>query len=104
MASGYRVWGRVYLRAVPAATLAPLGALFVIAATGQSIASNRGAHVSRPVHVGTLTDRDAEVLSGLHPGDQVIVYPSDQVQDGLRVKPRTLQTPPNESALLDPAK
>jgi hypothetical protein len=42
----------------------------------------------RPVQVGVLTDRDAEVLSGLNPGDSVIIYPSDLVHDGLRVQPR----------------
>ena len=104
LASGYRVWGRVYLRAVPAATLAPLGALVRDRGDWAVYRIEQRRARLRPVHVGTLTDRDAEVLSGLHPGDQAIVYPSDQVQDGLRVKLRTLQTPPNDSALLDPAK
>ena len=31
---------------------------------------------------------EAEVLSGLAAGDQVIVFPSDRVRDGLRVRPR----------------
>jgi hypothetical protein len=37
---------------------------------------------------GTLTDRTAEVLSGVDPGDALIMYPSDQVHDGLRVERR----------------
>jgi hypothetical protein len=38
--------------------------------------------------VGTLSDRTAEVLAGVDPGDALIMYPSDQMRDGLRVKAR----------------
>jgi HlyD family secretion protein len=38
--------------------------------------------------VGTMTDRRAEVLAGLEDGDSVVVYPSDQVHEGLRVRSR----------------
>jgi HlyD family secretion protein len=99
LAPGYRVWGRVYLRAVPTAILAPLGALVRDRGGWAVYRIEEGRARLRPVRVGTLTDRDAEVLSGLSSGDQVIAYPSDQVQDGLRVRARTSQVAvPNESA------
>ena len=88
LAPGYRVWGRVYLRQLPSAILAPLGAL--IRDNGDwalyRIEQER-AHL-QAVRVGVLTDRDAEILSGVNPGDSVVVYPSDLVHDGLRVQPR----------------
>lgn len=105
LAPGYRVWGRVYLRTVPAATLAPLGALVRDRGDWAVYRIEQERARLRSVHIGTLTERDAEVLSGLSPGDQAIVYPSDQVQDGLRVRVRSLQQPaPRESVIPDPPK
>jgi HlyD family secretion protein len=91
LAPGYRVWGRVYLREVPDAVLAPLGALVRDRGEWAVYRIEEGFARLRTVRVGTLTDRDAEVLSGISPGDRVIVYPSDQVRDGLRVRARERQ-------------
>jgi len=105
LAPGYRVWGRVFLRTVPAATLVPLGALVRDRGDWAVYRIEQGHAHLRSIRIGTLTDRDAELLSGLSPGDRVIVYPSDQVQDGLRIRVNTLQTPLNENPLpIDPAK
>jgi hypothetical protein len=38
-----------------------------------------------PVELGQRDDRTAQVLSGLAPGDRVILHPSDAIQEGLRV-------------------
>lgn len=89
LAPGYRVWGRVSVRQVPSAVLVPLGAL--VRDSGNWAVyrvEQQRAHL-RPVQVGILTDRDVEILSGVNSGDAVIMYPSDLVQDGLRVHPRT---------------
>jgi HlyD family secretion protein len=40
------------------------------------------------VKVGTLTDLDAEIASGVNAGDDLVVYPSDRVTDGVRVRAR----------------
>lgn len=88
LAPGYRVWGRVYLRQLPSAIVAPLGAL--IRDSGDWAVyriEHERAHLRR-VRVGVLTDRDAEILSDLRPGDPVITYPSDLVHEGLWVRPR----------------
>jgi HlyD family secretion protein len=89
LAPGYRVWGRVYLREVPAAVLVPLGALVRDRGEWAAYRVEHGRARLRPVRVRTLTDQDAEVLTGLNTGDLVIVYPSDQVQDGVAVRERT---------------
>ena len=88
LAPGYRVWGRVYLRQLESAILAPLGALIRDRGDWAVYRIEQGRARLRAIRVGTLTDRDAEILAGVDPGDQVVVYPSDQVQDGLRVRPR----------------
>jgi HlyD family secretion protein len=85
---GYRLWGRVVLRQAPKAVKAPLGAL---------VRSNGGWAVFRvadgralltPVEVGALTDREAEIRKGLRGGERVVVFPSDRVRDGVRVRAR----------------
>ena len=88
LAPGYRVWGRVYLRECASAVLAPIGALVRDNGQWAVYRIERGRARLRPIEVGTLTDRSAEVLTGVDPGDLLIVYPSDQVHDGLRVQPR----------------
>jgi HlyD family secretion protein len=88
LAPGYRVWGRVYLRTSPSAVLAPLGALVRDNGHWAVYRIERGRARLRSIQVGTLTDQTAEVLGGAHPGDVLIVYPSDQVRDGVRVRPR----------------
>jgi HlyD family secretion protein len=44
--------------------------------------------VERPIRVGHRNSLDAEVLDGLAVGDQVIVHPSERVNDGTRVDVR----------------
>jgi HlyD family secretion protein len=93
LAPGYRVWGRVYLRQVPAAILAPLGALVRDSGDWAVYRIEQQRVHLQPVRVGVLTDRDAEIISGLNASDSVILYPSDLVHEGLRVKPRAAGTP-----------
>lgn len=85
---GYRVWGRVFLRQESAALTAPLGAL-VRADGGWAVYRVTDARARlTPVQVGAMTDRVAEIRGGLRPGDALVVFPSDQVRDGVRIKPR----------------
>lgn len=88
LAPGYGVWGRVFLRRESRAERVPLGAL---------VGSGRGWAVFRieggrarltPVSVGAMTDREAEIRGGLRAGDAVVVFPSDLVRDGVRVRAR----------------
>jgi len=90
LAPGYRVWGRVYLRELPSAILAPLGAL-IRDNGGWAVYRIEGSRAQlRPVDVGVITDRDAEIRSGLSTGDRVVIYPSDLIHDGVAVRSRQL--------------
>ena len=42
----------------------------------------------RSVRIGHLGGTGAEVLAGIAPGDEVVIFPSDQVTPGVRVKTR----------------
>ena len=48
-----------------------------------------GKAVRRRVEVGEQNGLEAEIRSGLDAGAPVIVFPSDDVQDGVAVTPRT---------------
>ena len=88
LAPGYRVWGRVYLRRTPSAIVAPLGALVRDKGGWAVYRVEDGRARLHAVQAGALTDQDAEIVSGLAPGDRVIIFPSDQVHDGVKVRPR----------------
>ena len=45
----------------------------------------------RRVELGRRNDEYAEVLSGLEPGDHVVLYPGDSIRDGSRVRLRTAE-------------
>lgn len=85
---GYRVWGRVFLRREAGATKAPLGALVRKDGGWAVFRIVDGRARLTPIEVGALTDREAEVRHGLKAGDRVVVFPSDKVDDGVRVTER----------------
>ena len=86
---GYRLSGRVFLRRTPQALKAPLGALVRSEGRWAVFRVMDGRARLTPVQVGALTDREAEIIQGLHADDEVVVFPSDQVRDGARVKRRS---------------
>lgn len=88
LAPGYRVWGRVILRRAADASKVPLGALVRQDGDWAAFRIERGRARLTKVRVGAMTDREAEVTAGLSPGDRVVVFPSDRVRDGARVKAR----------------
>ncbi len=88
LAPGYRVWGRVFLHETPSAVIAPAGALVRDSGGWAVFRIEQGRARLRPVKVGAITDRDAEILEGAADGDSLVVFPSDQVRDGVRVKAR----------------
>jgi HlyD family secretion protein len=88
LAPGYRVWGRVWLRQTASTVLAPLGALVRDNGEWAVFRIEGGRARLRRVRVGVVTDQDAEILQGAEPGDQLVNFPSDQIKDGLRVKPK----------------
>jgi HlyD family secretion protein len=59
------------------------------AGTGWAVFKAEGGRARlTPVEVGRRNGLEAQILSGLGPGDQVILHPSDQVADGVKVEAR----------------
>ena len=59
------------------------------AATGWAVfKAEDGRARLTPVEVGHRNGLEAQILSGLAAGDRVILHPSDQVADGVKVEER----------------
>ncbi len=64
----------------------PASALFRREAGWGAFVVEAGRARPRDVLVGHRGESEAEVLGGLRAGERVILYPSDQVDDGVRVE------------------
>lgn len=64
----------------------PTGALFRDGSRWALFAVQRGRAVRRTVQIGQRTPRAVQILDGIAPGDTVILYPSDRVNGGARVR------------------
>ncbi len=85
----YRVDARVVIAAAKNAVRVPLGALF---RRGEGWAIYKvvdGRAVLTPVQVAEADSRYRAVVEGILEGDEVVVFPSSSVGDGVRVKPRS---------------
>ena len=69
----------------------PTGALFRTGEGWSVFAVRDGRARLTQVEVGHRNDSEAEVLSGLVEGDRVILYPSDRIDDGTRIRLRRVE-------------
>jgi HlyD family secretion protein len=88
LGDGFRVDARIEVWAGDGVLAIPASAL-VRAGSGWSVfILDAGRALLRPVEVGHMGEGAAEVRNGIASGDVVIVFPSDKVRDGVRVRPR----------------
>jgi HlyD family secretion protein len=70
----------------------PSGALFQSGDTWQTYVYNGGRVHLRRVQPGHGNGLATEIKDGLKAGDQVVVYPGDKIEDGIRVQPMSVTT------------
>jgi HlyD family secretion protein len=88
LGDGFRVEARILVWQADSVLQAPAGAIF---RQGQGWATYRvedGRARLRPVRIGRQTGARVQILDGVAPGDQVVVYPGDLVTDGREVRAR----------------
>ena len=85
---GYRVDVRVIVWQADAVDIAPLTSLFRHRDGWALFVEDGGRAELRAVEIGHRSGLRVEVVSGVAPGDRVIVNPSDRVEDGTRIVPR----------------
>jgi HlyD family secretion protein len=86
LGDGYRVEAHIIIWSGQNVLKVPLSALFRRGQRWSTFVVDRGRASARDVKVGHRNDSEAEVLSGLTEGEQVIVHPSNEVADGIRVR------------------
>ena len=82
----YRVEVRILLDRREDAVLVPEGALFRDGRGWGAFRVEGGRAVRTAVETGLRDGRVREVLSGLAPGDEVVLHPDAALEDGARVK------------------
>lgn len=85
---GFRVEARIATWTGTDVLVVPTSALFPDGNEWQVFRVEDGRARRRTVELGRRNDAAAEVRGGLEAGDQVILFPSDLVSDGVRVSPR----------------
>lgn len=88
LGDGYRVNAHIVVWSADDVVKVPASALFRCADAWCAFVVQRGHAKRRVVKIGHRNAQEAEVLEGLVPGETVIRHPSNQIDDGARVKGR----------------
>jgi HlyD family secretion protein len=87
LADGYRVEARIVMWEADNVFRVPASALFRRGGAWHVFTVEGGRARRRKVDIGQRSALEGQVLGGLNAGDVVIVHPSDQVDEGVRVAP-----------------
>jgi HlyD family secretion protein len=87
LGDNYRVEARIETWSGQNILKVPAGALFQRGAQWQTYVVEGKRAVLRTVRVGRSSGRETEILEGLTEGQNVVIYPGDQIADGSRIKP-----------------
>ncbi|HET9762438.1 MAG TPA: HlyD family efflux transporter periplasmic adaptor subunit, partial [Casimicrobiaceae bacterium] len=88
LGDAHRVDARILVEKRSDALTVPLGALFRHDSGWAAFVVSDGRARLRAVQIGARNAERAVVDKGLEPGERVVVYPSDAVRDGVRLRGR----------------
>jgi HlyD family secretion protein len=88
LGDGYRVEVRIVIWSKDKVLKVPVSSLFRHEGGWAVFRLENERAVRRAVRIGQRNGVEAEVLSGLTAGETVVAYPSDDVQDGVKVVAR----------------
>ena len=83
---GFRVEAHIVTFRADDAVKAPVGALFRRGKDWAAFVVEEGRARLRSVKLARRNGQEAQIEQGLEPGETVVVYPSDALEDGARVK------------------
>ena len=87
LSDGYRVETRITVWQATDVTIVPVSALFREGQDWAVFVLRDGAAKLTRVSIGERGAAGAQVLDGLHGGDVVVIFPSDQIKTGRRLTP-----------------
>jgi len=88
---GFRLDTRIFVWEADDVLKLPVSALFRDGDSWAVFRNLDGAAALTPLEIGRRNALEAEVMSGLEEGDQVVVHPSDRVVDGVSLEVRRLR-------------
>lgn len=86
LGDGYRVEGRIIVWQADNVLQVPVSALFRRGESWCLFVVENGEASLRQIEVGQRTPFEIEVKSGLDEGAQLIIHPSNQIQEGMRIE------------------
>jgi HlyD family secretion protein len=89
LGDGYRVDARIVTWESGDALRVPASALFRVGDQWNAFVVEAGRARQVRVEVGHRNPLEAEILSGLQQGEEVVLHPSNELKDGMRIAPRT---------------
>lgn len=85
---GYRVEPEIVTWRGEDVVIAPVASLFRHEGGWAAFAVREGRARLTAIELGRSNGREAEILSGLEPGERIVLYPSDRIADGVAVAAR----------------
>jgi HlyD family secretion protein len=85
LGDGYRVEALIAIEQLEEALQIPNSALFRYETKWHVLVERGGRAVLQRVEIGLQNERQSQVLSGLAEGEQVVIYPSDDIPAGSRI-------------------
>ncbi|MDQ9170758.1 efflux RND transporter periplasmic adaptor subunit [Oxalobacteraceae bacterium R-40] len=89
LGDGYRVEARIVIWSGDNVTKVAGSSLFRVGEKWHVFAVEGGRAQEWEVQIGQRNQEEAQIISGLQSGAKVIRYPSNEIEDGVRVKPRS---------------
>jgi HlyD family secretion protein len=86
LGDGYRVQTHIVTWSSPGVLKAPLSALFRRGSGWSVFAIDAGRAKTIEVEIGHRNELEVEILKGLTEGEEVILHPSNQLADGMKVR------------------
>jgi len=88
LGDGFRVEARMTVWQAPKVITTPASAVFQRGQGWAVFVVDHGRARLRQVEIGHRTEASVEIVSGLTPGTKVVLFPSDKIDDGVRVRSR----------------
>jgi HlyD family secretion protein len=88
LGDAYRVEARIIIDEARNVLKIPSSALFRVGGDTAVFRVESNVAHEHKVKVGRQNGLEAEILEGLSEGDQVVLHPSDQIKDGVKIRQR----------------
>ena len=88
LGDGYRVEGRIVIWDSAGVLKAPSNALFRQGDSWNVFIVESGIAHRREIKVGHRNPLEVEILSGVNEGEEIILHPSNEIHDGIRIQKR----------------